>query len=108
MILRPLYMDFSLTDTSIAGLIQSNSNATTQQYMFGPRLLIIPVTTPGVEEWEVYLPKTGEGEGEEVWTYWWTNETFAGGQMVVVPAPLEWIPVFYLGEREEIWSGEVF
>lgn len=56
----------------------------------------------------MYLPRTGEGEGEKVWTYWWTNETFAGGQMVVVPAPLEWIPVFYLGEREEIWSGEVF
>lgn len=106
--MRPLYMDFSLTDSKIYDLIKNNSNSTTQQYMFGPRLLVTPVTLPNVTEWEVYLPTTGGGNGTKPWTYWWTNVTYAGGQSVTVPAPLEHIPLFHLGTREDIWSGNVF
>jgi alpha-D-xyloside xylohydrolase len=108
MIMRPLYMDFSLTDPNIANWTAVNNNVTTQQYMFGPRLLVTPVTLPNVTEWSVYLPATGTGNGTKPWTYWWTNQTYAGGQSVTVPAPLEHIPLFHLGSRADIWSGKVF
>lgn len=107
MIMRPLYMDFERSDPNIASLTQANTNVTTQQYMFGPRLLVTPVTTPNATEWSVYLPQTGDN-GTRPWTYWWTNQTYAGGQMVTVPAPLEHIPLFHLGSREEILRGDVF
>ncbi|RDH32559.1 family 31 glycoside hydrolase [Aspergillus welwitschiae] len=106
-IMRPLYMDFEKTDPKISQLVSSNSNYTTQQYMFGPRLLVSPVTLPNVTEWSVYLPQTGQNNTKP-WTYWWTNETYAGGQVVKVPAPLQHIPVFHLGSREELLSGDVF
>ncbi|PKX97921.1 glycosyl hydrolase, family 31 [Aspergillus novofumigatus IBT 16806] len=106
-IMRPLYMDFERTDPQIAKMTRENVNATTQQYMFGPRLLVTPVTLPNATEWEVYLPQTGQDETKP-WTYWWTNQTYAGGQTVTVPAPIEHIPLFYLGRREDIMSGGVF
>ncbi|KAJ9209621.1 CAZyme family GH31 [Paecilomyces variotii] len=106
-IMRPLYMDFERTDPHIAAMTRKNTNATTQQYMFGPRLLVTPVTTPNVTEWSVYLPQIGTREIKP-WTYWWTNETYAGGQIVTVPAPIEHIPLFYLGRQEDIFSGDVF
>ena len=105
--MRPLYMDFEKSDPQIASMTQANTNATTQQYMFGPRLLVTPVTTPNATEWSVYLPQTGDN-GTQPWTYWWTNQTYVGGQTVTVPAPLEHIPLFHLGSREEILRGDVF
>ncbi|KAK5128684.1 hypothetical protein LTR85_000017 [Meristemomyces frigidus] len=39
-IMRPLYMDFSTTDSDIMRMTSMDTNATTQQYMFGPRLLV--------------------------------------------------------------------
>ncbi|KAB8272677.1 glycosyl hydrolases family 31-domain-containing protein [Aspergillus minisclerotigenes] len=107
MIMRPLYMDFEKTDPKVSQWTQANNNVTTQQYMFGPRLLVSPITTPNVTEWSVYLPQTGQN-GTKPWTYWWTNQTYAGGQTVTVPAPVEHIPVFHLGKREDILSGNVF
>jgi alpha-glucosidase (family GH31 glycosyl hydrolase) len=77
------------------------------RYMFGPRLLIAPVTEANVSEWTVYLPITGSNASKP-WTYWWTNETYAGGDNVTVPAPLEHIPVFHLGSRADIMDGDVF
>ncbi|GIJ99536.1 hypothetical protein Aspvir_001669 [Aspergillus viridinutans] len=106
-IMRTLYMDFERRDPQIAKMTRENVNATTQQYMFGPRLLVTPVTLPNATEWEVYLPQTGQNE-TKTWTYWWTNRTYAGGQTVTVPAPIEHIPLFYLGKREDIMSGSVF
>lgn len=93
--------------------------------MFGPRILVTPVTTPNVTEWTVYLPLTPSenntmssgsmsnmtsygGGDSKPWTYWWNNQTYAGGQSVTVPAPLEHVPVFHLGSREEIMNGNVF
>ncbi|PYH41772.1 uncharacterized protein BP01DRAFT_426123 [Aspergillus saccharolyticus JOP 1030-1] len=104
-IMRPLYMDFEHSDGNVTAWVGGNANFTTQQYMFGPRLLVSPVTKPNVSQWEVYLPATGE-KGR--WTNWWSNETYAGGEVVTVAAPREQIPLFYLGKREEILSGEVF
>ncbi|KAF4538656.1 Glycoside hydrolase family 31 [Lasiodiplodia theobromae] len=106
-ILRPLFMDFGKSDENIMAWTRENRNVTTQQYMFGPRLLVAPVVLPNVTEWPVYLPKTS-GSEEKPWTYWWTNETYAGGQTVNVSAPLEHIPLFHLGSREDIFAGDVF
>ena len=76
--------------------------------MFGPRLLVTPVTTPNATQWPVYLPKTGDNNNNtKPWTYWWTNETYSGGQTVTIPAPVEHIPLFYLGKREDILSGSI-
>lgn len=109
MIMRPLYMDFGTTDSNISMMTRMNDNATTQQYMFGPRLLVTPVTLPNVTEWTVYLPQTaGASNATQPWTYWWTNQTYAGGQSVTVPAPLEHLPLFHLGSRAEVMSGNVF
>ncbi|KAJ6031647.1 hypothetical protein N7540_002379 [Penicillium herquei] len=107
MIMRPLFMDFQTTDPNIAEWTQKNTNSTTQQYMFGPRLLVTPVTLPNVTEWSVYLPHTASNETKP-WTYWWNNQTYAGGQTVTVPTPVEHIPVFHLGAREDILNGKVF
>jgi len=138
MIMRPLFVDFTHSDSNIPKWTRINDeglagNFTTQQYMFGPRLLVIPVTLPNVTTWKVYLPKTRETGDNKPWTFWcvstskfnyelevtqrtivlvirnrWSNETYAGGQVVEVPSPIEHIPLFHLGSRDDIMSGDVF
>lgn len=105
--MRPMYMDFSLTDSNITAWTKVNNNFTTQQYMFGPRLLVTPVTLPNMTTWEVYLPQTSSSQAKP-WTYWWTNATYAGGQVVNISAPVEHIPLFHLGSREDIMGGNIF
>jgi alpha-glucosidase (family GH31 glycosyl hydrolase) len=57
------------------------------QYLLGDDLLVAPVVEPGVERWDVYLP-AGE------WIDVWRGGQFAGPARVLVPAPLDEIPVF--------------
>jgi alpha-D-xyloside xylohydrolase len=57
------------------------------QYMFGPDLLVAPVTEAGVSERSVYLP-------EGIWRDAWTGERVEGGRDMTCPAPVERIPVF--------------
>ena len=67
------------------------------QFMFGPSILVCPITEPGVKEWKVYLPKS-----DKTW-YDLINgtgyDTGKGGMYVTVPASLDYIPVFGLGEK---------
>jgi alpha-glucosidase len=56
-------------------------------YMVGEHVLIAPITLQGVIDRVVRLP-------QGVWYDFWTNERFTGGREVVVPAPLERIPIF--------------
>ncbi|WP_440846297.1 glycoside hydrolase family 31 protein [Sphingomonas sp. 22176] len=72
--------------------------AVDDQYMFGPHLLIAPVTAAGVIERPVYLP-AGQ------WRDAWTGTTVTGGQTIVCAAPLEQLPVFV---RDEAAVGAVF
>jgi alpha-D-xyloside xylohydrolase len=60
-----------------------------RQFMFGPAIMVCPVTDPGVTEWEVYLP-----ENEGGWYDFHTGEHFAGGQTVQIPVSLNDIPLF--------------
>lgn len=57
------------------------------QYMFGPDLLVAPVTTAGQSERDVYLP-AGQ------WRDAWTGEAVAGGCQIWCDAPLDRLPVF--------------
>lgn len=77
--MRPLVMDF-----------QDDPKAIGQpyEYMFGPSFLVAPVTEPGVDEQEVYLP-----EGVQ-WYDFWSGSSYEGGQPVNVAAPLDQIPLF--------------
>jgi alpha-D-xyloside xylohydrolase len=58
------------------------------QFMFGPDVLVAPVTAAGARERSVYLP-TGAS-----WLDAWTGEALNRTGWVTAPAPLERIPVF--------------
>lgn len=71
----------------------------TNEFMFGPSLLICAVTEPMYYErnnqeltcpktWRCYLP-----EGT-LWYDYWTNSQYKGGQYVTVEAPIDRIPIF--------------
>lgn len=59
----------------------------TQEFMLGDHLLISPVTEAGAASKEVYLP-AGK------WYYYWNDAKYKGKQMVIVPAPMDEIPLF--------------
>ena len=42
------------------------------------------------------------------WVCRWTDKDFGtGGKSVTVDAPLDQIPVFYLGSKHDIFSGNI-
>jgi alpha-D-xyloside xylohydrolase len=57
------------------------------QYMFGPDLLVAPVTSPGARSRSVYLPPGAR------WTDLHTGVSYSGGQRVDLPAPLAVVPL---------------
>ena len=60
----------------------------TDQFMFGPSLLVNPVTDSGATQRKVYLPK---GIG---WFDFWTGKYYQGGQNVTAQAALNTIPLY--------------
>jgi alpha-D-xyloside xylohydrolase len=58
------------------------------EFMFGPALLVAPVTEPGAKSRKLYLPKGAS------WTNFWSGQTFSGGQWITTPAPIETLPLF--------------
>ena len=79
-LMRPLVFDFA-NDTEA---LKQN-----YEYMFGPALLVSPVTEPGVGTWNTYLPKHPGG-----WTDYRTGKHYDGGQYVTTPVTKAFIPVF--------------
>lgn len=77
--MRPLIMDF-INDENIRNIHD--------QYMFGPTLMVCPVTKYKARNREVYLPK---GQG---WFDLYTGKYYEGGRNYTVDAPYEKIPVF--------------
>lgn len=57
------------------------------QYLFGPSMLICPVTSKS-KQWEVILP---EGNG---WVDFWSGKNYAGGSELKIPVSIDHIPVF--------------
>ena len=78
-LLRPLVFDFR---TDPQALDQTHS------FMFGPGLLVAPVTEPGATTWPVYLPQSPGG-----WFDVWSGAHRAGGETHTVPSPLSHIPL---------------
>ena len=77
--MRGLFLDFG-NDPAVADL--------GDEYMFGPALLVAPVTEQGATTRSVYLPAGTD------WYNFWTNERLHGGQRLTVQAPIETIPLF--------------
>ncbi|WP_339917160.1 TIM-barrel domain-containing protein [Yeosuana marina] len=78
-IMRPLVMDFS-NDKDVENI--------SDQFMFGPSLMVCPVYKYEARNRNVYFPK---GTG---WYNFYSGDHFAGGQTVNVEAPYERIPLF--------------
>ena len=79
--MRPLVFDFQ-NDTTVYGI--------KDQFMFGPALLVSPVTAMGATSRSVYLPAG-------TWYDFWTGSTAAGGAMATANAPLSQIPIHVRG-----------
>jgi alpha-D-xyloside xylohydrolase len=77
--MRGLFMDFG-DDPKVADI--------GDEYMFGPALLVAPVTDQGMTSREVYLPAGTD------WYNFWTKERVHGGQRITVSAPIDEIPLF--------------
>ena len=88
--MRALWMDFSDGKSALTG----------DEFMFGPALLVAPVTEQGAVSREVYLP-----EGTK-WYDFWTDEKLDGGQTITVDAPIEKLPLF-VKEGSLLPLGEV-
>lgn len=78
-VMRPLFFDFPN---------DPQAWQTEDCYMFGPDLLVAPVTEAGATERRVYLPAGC------TWTDANTKKVYDGGRYVTVPAPIDIIPVF--------------
>ena len=76
---RPLVMDWRTNQTA---------RDIGDQFMFGPALLVNPVTTEGAKSRQVYLPPAA------TWYDFWTGEKFQGDQRIDAPAPLDRIPLY--------------
>lgn len=79
-LMRPLVFDFANDEEALKQ---------PYAYMFGPALLISPVTEPGVTTWRTYLPHNPGG-----WTDYRTGKHYAGGQYVTTAVTKAYIPVF--------------
>jgi alpha-D-xyloside xylohydrolase len=58
------------------------------QFLFGPSLLINPVTEPGATTRAVYLPVG------PTWFDFWTGKKVEGGQTIQADAPIDRMPIF--------------
>ncbi|MGA8595087.1 MAG: glycoside hydrolase family 31 protein [Bryobacteraceae bacterium] len=95
-IMRPLVMDFR-DDPRVFDI--------GDQFMFGPSILVNPVTEENATNRHLYLPETK-------WYDFWTGAVMDGGKAIDAPAPLDRIPLFVragsivpLGPEEE-WAAE--
>ncbi len=76
--MRPLVMDFR-TDNRVINI--------GDQYMFGPSILVNPVTEAGATSRHMYLPQT-------TWYDFWTGAAVEGGKYVDASAPIDRLPLY--------------
>lgn len=76
--MRPLAMDFR-TDQRALNI--------GDQFMYGPAILVSPVTEPAATERRMYLPKAR-------WYDFWTGASQEGGVAINAAAPLDRIPLY--------------
>jgi alpha-D-xyloside xylohydrolase len=78
--MRPLVMDFP-KDPQVLGI--------GDQYLFGPAIMVMPITTAGTTTRSAYLPAGGAP-----WYNFWTGATNAAGHNIEAAAPVETLPLF--------------
>ncbi|HLX68008.1 MAG TPA: TIM-barrel domain-containing protein, partial [Verrucomicrobiae bacterium] len=78
--MQPLIMDFP-KDPKVLNI--------GNQYLFGPAIMVTPITSAGATSQSVYLPASGAP-----WYNFWTGETSPAGQTVETAAPVETLPLF--------------
>jgi alpha-D-xyloside xylohydrolase len=78
--MRPLVMDFPKDAKAIE---------IGDQYLFGPAIMVTPVTSADATSRQVYLPVAGAP-----WFNFWTGQTSPAGQPVDAAAPVETLPLF--------------
>lgn len=76
--MRHLIMDYR-TDANVKNM--------DNQFLFGPSMMINPVTTEGATQRTVYLP-AGK------WFDFWTGTSYVGAKSIVADAPIERLPIF--------------
>jgi alpha-D-xyloside xylohydrolase len=77
-LMRPLVMDWRE---------DVEAQNTGDEYLFGPAILVAPVTTEGAISRTVYLPQA-------TWYDFWTGEKQEGGKRMQADAPLDKLPLF--------------
>jgi alpha-D-xyloside xylohydrolase len=94
--MRGLIMDFRLDE---------HAATVGDQFMFGPAILVNPVTDPEANSRRVYLPKSK-------WYDFWTGSSLVGPRMIDAAAPIDKLPLFVragaivpMGPEKE-WSSE--
>jgi alpha-D-xyloside xylohydrolase len=78
-IMRPLVMDFSQDRKAL------NIG---DQYLFGPSIMVSPVTTQGALSRTVYLP------GKDSWYDFWTGKVESSGRSIDAAAPVQTMPLY--------------
>jgi alpha-D-xyloside xylohydrolase len=78
-IMRPLVMDWQ-SDPKVWNI--------GDEYMFGPAILVSPVTQQDATERSVYLPPASR------WYDFWTGKTLNGDERINAAAPLDRIPLY--------------
>ncbi|HVJ09533.1 MAG TPA: glycoside hydrolase family 31 protein [Acidisarcina sp.] len=76
--MRPLVMDFR-TDVKAQNI--------GDQFLYGPAILVNPVTEEGATSRSVYLPQA-------TWFDFWTGERVEGGRTLQASAPLDRLPLY--------------
>lgn len=82
-IIRPTFYDFEH---------DQNTFEENDDFMLGENLLVASVVESGKREREVYLPMHPDG-----WYDLHTGKWFEGGQQVIIPAPLNYVPLLAKG-----------
>ena len=77
-IMRPLVMDFA-ADRRVVNV--------GDQFMFGPAILVNPVTEQGATRRHMYLPNVK-------WYDFWTGASQTGGEFIDAAAPLDRLPLY--------------
>jgi alpha-D-xyloside xylohydrolase len=78
--MRPLVMDFPKDKEALN---------VGDQYLFGPAIMVTPVTTEKATTQSVYVPNAGAP-----WYDFWTGKTSPAGQRVGAAAPIGTLPLF--------------
>jgi alpha-D-xyloside xylohydrolase len=71
------------------------------EYLYGPDILVAPITELGALSREVYLP------AGSTWTNLHTGDVHQGGTLVRADAPLDVIPLFLRDGTHPEWVGTI-